>query len=175
MQRVYRHFWGALGDEDYEIQSSACPTILWHLGWLFNPSAVRWCHWCHPKMIQKPTYCAMNDMVICRYARTSSVLFGWRNAMIKKTRCECPECKFESDMIPYHTVIFCRLECTLPTHFFSYLNFVIRFFPAISLNHGPSLVLSWWISFHPRTVELGQRLWPYWPRRNLSHLDRFIP
>ena len=63
--------------------------------------------------------------------------------MIKKTRCECPECKFESDMIPYHTVIFCRLECTLPTHFFSYLNFVIRFFPAISLNHGPSLVLSW--------------------------------
>ena len=38
--------------------------------------------------------------------------------MIKKTRCECPECKFESDMIPYHTVIFCRLECTLPTHFF---------------------------------------------------------
>lgn len=76
MQRVYRHFWGALGDEDYEIQSSACPTILWHLGWLFNPSA---------DVIDVTPKWSKNRLIV-------QWMIWW--------------------------VIFCRLECTLPTHFF---------------------------------------------------------
>ena len=61
---------------------------------------------------------------------------------------------------------FCRLECTLPTH--------CRL-PQLCHPFSQSL---WSIaipccpgeSHLPRMLELGKRLWPFWRRRNLSHL-----